>query len=68
VSGNIVNLRTFRKRKERAEREAEATANRALHGRTKGERRLEDTRRDAADRAHDGRRLDPGDDGPSTDR
>ncbi len=63
MSGNIVNLRTFRKRKERAEREAEAAANRAQHGRTKVERGFEDTRRDAADRAHDGRRLEPGEDG-----
>lgn len=64
MSGNIVNLRTYRKRKARVEREAMAAENRGRHGRSKAERRLEDAGRDAADRAHDGHRLDSGDDGP----
>lgn len=34
---DIVNLRMARKRKARKDKEAEAAANRALHGRTKGE-------------------------------
>lgn len=67
MSGNIVNLRSFRKHKERAEREAAAAGNRRRHGRSKAERRVEDAERDTADRAHDGRRLDPGDDGPQPD-
>ncbi len=63
MTGNVINLRTFRKQKERAERESEAEANRARHGRTKLEKRLEDAERGAAERAHDGRKLAPEDDG-----
>ena len=65
MSGNVVNLRLFRKRKDRAAREVEASENRTLHGRTKAERRLTDAERSAAERAHDGRRLEPEDDGPT---
>lgn len=65
MSGNIVNLRAFRKRKERADRAAEAAENRSRHGRSKVERRFEDARRETMDRVHDGRRLDPDDDGPT---
>ena len=36
-----VNLRLFRKRKARAEKELQAAENRALHGRTKSERQRE---------------------------
>ena len=60
MSGNVVNLRTFRKRKARADRETEAAGNRARHGRTKVERTFEESRRDAADRSLDGRRLEAG--------
>lgn len=35
---DIVNLRTVRKRKAHAERDARAAENRALHGRTKAEK------------------------------
>ena len=72
MSGNVVNLRLFRKRKEREERAAEAAGNRAQHGRTKVERRFEEARRDAADRSHEGRRFgppagfDPEDEGPAS--
>lgn len=59
MSGKVVNLRQFRKRREREDRAAEAAGNRARHGRTKAERLHEDARRDAADRAHDGRLLGP---------
>ena len=58
VTGKVVNLRQFRKRRERADGEAEPDGNRARRGRTKAERLVEESRRDAADRAHDGRRLD----------
>jgi hypothetical protein len=34
----VVNLRMVRKQKERAEKEQAASENRALHGRTKGEK------------------------------
>lgn len=64
MSGNVVNLRTYRKRKERAGRAAEAAENRTRHGRTTVERRFEDVRREAAEQAHDGRRLEPEDDAP----
>lgn len=59
MSGNVVNLRLFRKRRERDDRAAEAAGNRARHGRTKAERLHEEGRRDAADRGHDGRLLEP---------
>ncbi|WP_420563306.1 DUF4169 family protein [Thalassobaculum sp.] len=62
MSGKIVNLRTERKRRDRADAAEKAAQNRALHGRTKTERRHEEARRDAAQRAHDGRRIDPEDD------
>ncbi|MEQ8815009.1 MAG: DUF4169 family protein [Thalassobaculum sp.] len=65
MSGNIVNLRTWRKRKERADREAEAAENRTRHGRSKVERRFEDARREVADRQHDGRLIETEDDGPT---
>ena len=62
MSGKIVNLRTERKRRDRADAAEKAAQNRALHGRTKTERRFEQSRRDAADRAHEGRRVEPGKD------
>ena len=49
----IVNLRQARKAKARAEREDEATRNRALFGRPKAERELERKRTEQA-----GRQLD----------
>ncbi|MAP45893.1 MULTISPECIES: DUF4169 family protein [Sphingobium] len=36
--GTVINLRQARKRKARADKAANAAANRALHGRTKAER------------------------------
>ncbi|ACI99244.1 DUF4169 family protein [Rhodospirillum centenum] len=36
--GEVVNLNRYRKQRSRAEREKEAAANRAKHGRTKAER------------------------------
>ena len=63
MTGDIINLRTARKRKARAEREVEAAQNRVVFGQTKAEkqarkanqeleqRRLDQTRRD--DRADD---------------
>ncbi len=54
MSAELVNLRRIRKASARVEREAEAAANRARHGRTKGERAVQvlETRR--AGRALDG--------------
>ncbi len=51
--GEIVNLKQFRKAKERAEAERKAEANRAAFGRTKAER--ETTK---AERERDSQRLD----------
>lgn len=57
--GEVVNLRRARKAKVRAEKELTATANRALHGRTKAERQAEETERARAERTLDGARRDP---------
>ena len=38
MAAEVVNLRTFRKRKARAEEEARAAEKRALHGRSKAEK------------------------------
>ena len=55
---DIVNLRTARKQKARAAREAEAAANRAAFGRPKAEREL-NAAKEAIDRQRlDGHRLD----------
>lgn len=59
----IVNLRTERKRRTRADAAATAEENRARHGRTKAERQRESADRAAADRAHDGHRIEPKDEG-----
>lgn len=50
---DIVNLRRERKRKQRADNEAKASENRALHGRPAGQARL-----DARNRALRERRLE----------
>ena len=56
--GEIVNLRLARKRKAREEREVEAAANRALHGRTKAEKRADETSRGRREAILDGHQLD----------
>lgn len=52
----IVNLRTARKRRERAEKERRADENRSLHGRSKTEKTALATRRERERAAHDGHR------------
>lgn len=54
----IVNLRSVRKQKARAEKERKAEANRALHGRTRAERLSEAANRAREDASHDGRKLE----------
>ena len=54
----IINLRSFRKQKARAEAQA------VLLGRSKAERRLTDAERDKAGRQLDGHRLERDDDDP----
>ena len=66
--GEVVNLRTARKRRLRDERDAAAAENRVRHGRTGPEKRADRAERERAARTHDGRlldrrdRLDQGDD------
>nr|WP_295465548.1 DUF4169 family protein [Mesorhizobium sp.] len=55
--GEVVNLRLARKRKARAEHDAKATANRALHGRSKSEKIAETTSRQRGEALLDGHRL-----------
>jgi hypothetical protein len=55
---NVVNLNRFRKDKERADKAAKATENRAAHGRRKSDRDLEQTRKDKAGKVLDQHRLD----------
>lgn len=62
MSGKIVNLRTERKRRDRTDAAEKAAQNRALHGRTKAERRHDEARRETDDRAHAGRRIEPDED------
>lgn len=54
----IFNLRQARKRRDRTEREAVATANRALHGRTKAEKLRDRAQSEAAERHLAGHKLD----------
>ena len=67
--GEIINLRRFRKAKERAEAQSRASVNRAQHGRTKAEREGETARETLAGRKLEGHRRetskDPGDDEPA---
>ena len=54
----IVNLRRARKAKARAEKEETAQANRVLHGTPKALRNLAEARKDKADQALSGHRLE----------
>ena len=54
-----VNLRLFRKRKARAEKELQAAENRALHGRTKAGRMREHLEAEKAASLLDAHRLEP---------
>jgi hypothetical protein len=56
--GEIVNMRLARKAGARADREAEARANRALHGRTKGQKQAERAERESRARELDGARIE----------
>ena len=55
---SVVNLNRFRKKKQRAEDRQRAAENRALHGRSKKERRDTDDERRRARRELDGKKLD----------
>jgi hypothetical protein len=56
--GNVINLKRFRKRTERAASEKQADANRARFGRTKAERTLEKTRTSRAKELLEQHRID----------
>ncbi len=58
---DIVNLRQARKRKARAEKDAQAEANRVAFGRTKEDKRLSKARQDLEARRLEGHRLGPKD-------
>jgi len=58
--GDVVNLRRFRKAKEKAEAQARAEANRAKHGRTKVERETTGQSKSLIDRRLDAHRRDAG--------
>ena len=55
--GRVLSLRTARKRRARATREAEAQENRVRHGRTAAQKAAERVEHDRASRSHDGHRL-----------
>ena len=58
MTAEVVNLRRFRKRRERAAKEAEASLNRARSGRSKAERTLSDAERSHHIRTLDGKRRE----------
>ena len=63
MSGDVVNLRMARKRRDRAVKEADAERNRFEHGRSKSERDLARTRNEKAARELEASRREPGDNG-----
>ena len=65
--GEVVNLRRYRKAKEKAEAQARAAENRSKHGRCKSERQSKTARDSHDDRKLEGHRRDThgGDDEPA---
>lgn len=62
MSGDIVNLRQFRKQKTRVEKEKTAEQNRITFGRTKAEKSLTTKLNEKAEKALDQGRRDTGED------
>lgn len=60
MTGDIVNLRQFRKQRARSEKEKLADQNRLTFGRTKAEKNLTSALNDKASRALDQGKLDKG--------
>ncbi|CAN7492864.1 DUF4169 family protein [Rhizobium sp. LjRoot30] len=58
MSGDLVNLRQFRKQKDRRDREAQAEQNRISFGRTKAEKTLTQALNDKAEKTLDQGRLE----------
>lgn len=67
MTGEVVNLRQARKRKNRAEKEAKAEENRVAFGRTKAEKQASRTAIEKLHKSVDGHLLDRGDDADKTD-
>lgn len=65
MSGEVVNLRMARKRRDRAEKDATAERNRFEHGRSKAERELARARNDKTTRDHNASRREPDGNGGS---
>ncbi|PHR25687.1 MAG: hypothetical protein COA37_02360 [Hoeflea sp.] len=63
MSGDVVNLRMARKRRDRTAKEAQAERNRFEHGRSKAERDLARARNEKAARDLDASRREPDDGG-----
>ncbi|CAN7459845.1 MULTISPECIES: DUF4169 family protein [Rhizobium] len=63
MSAEIVNLRQFRKKQARSEKERQAEQNRISFGRTKAEKQLTRSLNDKADKAHRDGRIETDDDG-----
>ena len=61
LMGDVVNLRTARKRAKRRDAEQKAAANRLAHGRTKADRTATRSRNDKAQRSLDQHRVETGD-------
>lgn len=62
MSGDVVNLRQFRKQKARSEKEKQAEQNRAAFGRTKAEKTLTRTLNEKAQKSLDQGRIERPDD------
>jgi len=58
MTGEVVNLRSFRKRKARDDKEAVAQVNRAAFGRTKSEKELSKAKRALEQKALDKHKRD----------
>jgi len=61
----IINLNKARKARDKAEAKTDAAANRAAHGRTKGEKDIAEARKARRDRVLDGARIERPDDEPA---
>ncbi|MBX4888636.1 MULTISPECIES: DUF4169 family protein [Rhizobium] len=63
MSAEIINLRQFRKKQARSEKEKQAEQNRISFGRTKAEKQLTRSMNEKADKAHRDGRIGTDDDG-----
>jgi len=63
MSAEIINLRQFRKKQARSEKEKQAEQNRISFGRTKAEKQLTRTLNEKADKSHHAGRIETDDDG-----